>query len=109
MQTELPRYPHGQSRTCYQECVCHWFQVENFTWRKYTLTLLDNIWGESTRVPAGIIEHLRFEVRLAQKVLAWQDLCTRRFSQDSLVITAWIWCLPKIQGLRVEVGGGGNY
>ena len=66
------------------------------------------------RVPAGIIEHLRFEVRLAYKALSWQDrLCTRRFSQDSLVITAWIWllqlCLPKVQGLRAEVGGGGNY
>ena len=62
----------------------------------------------------GIIEHLRFEVRLAYKALSWQDrLCTRRFSQDSLVITAWIrllqLCLPKVQCLKAEVGGGDNY
>ena len=65
------------------------------------------------RVPAGIIEHLRFEVHLAYKALSWQDrLCTRRFSQDSLAITVWIrllqLCLPKVQRLKAEVGGGGK-
>ena len=83
--------------------------------RTHSCLLSSSSWSrEWHRVPAGIIEHLRFEVRLAQKTLSWQDcLCTRRFSQDSLVITAWIWllqlCLPKVQGLRAEVGGGGNY